>query len=91
MTEKGIRSLTASETLEILNKLWASTSDIQKLGCIGYNKALKVKEKIREQMIDDGMVFPRYKVSMEYVAKYFNLEVKKLRKLADQGGVTNAG
>lgn len=91
MTNKGIQSLSATDIVEILNKLWASTTDIQKIGCVGYNKALKIKKEIRNQMVDDGMVFPRYMVSMDYVIKYFNLNEKKLRKMADQGGVTNAG
>ncbi len=88
---KSMQSLSASEVVDIINKLWASTNDIQKIGCIGYNKALKIKNEIRNQMVDDGMVFPRYLVSMEYVIKYFNIDEKKLRKLADQGGVANAG
>ena len=77
--------------LETINKLWASTADIQKIGCVGYNRALKIKNEIRNQMVDDGWVFPRYLVSMEYVIKYFNIDEKRLKKLADQGGVTNAG
>lgn len=91
MTNKKIRSLNASEVVEILNKLWASTEDIQKLGCVGYNRALKIKRKIRDRMVDENMVFPRYMVSMEYVVEYFNIDEKKMRKLANQGGVTNAG
>lgn len=85
------KSMNANQVLETINKLWASTADIQKIGCVGYNKALKIKNEIRNQMVDDGWVFPRYLVSMEYVIKYFNIDEKKLRKMADQGGVTNAG
>lgn len=85
------KSLNATQVLETINKLWASTADIQKIGCVGYNKALKIKNEIRNQMVDDGWVFPRYLVSMEYVIKYFNIDEKRLKKLADQGGVTNAG
>lgn len=85
------KSLNATQVLETINKLWASTADIQKIGCVGYNKALKIKNEIRNQMVDDGWVFPRYLVSMEYVIKYFNIDEKRLRKLANQGGVTNAG
>ena len=85
------KSMNANQILKTINKLWASTADIQKIGCVGYNKALKIKNEIRNQMVDDGLVFPRYLVSMEYVIKYFNIDEKRLRKLADQGGVTNAG
>lgn len=85
------KNMNATQVLETINKLWASTADIQKIGCVGYNKALKIKNEIRNQMVDDGWVFPRYLVSMEYVIKYFNIDEKRLKKLADQGGVTNAG
>lgn len=85
------KSMNANQVLKTISKLWASTADIQKIGCVGYNKALKIKNEIRNQMVDDGLVFPRYLVSMEYVIKYFNIDEKRLRKLADQGGVTNAG
>ena len=91
MRTKVMKSLSASETVAILNNLWASTTDIQKIGCVGYNKALKIKKKIRDEMIDDGMVFPRYMVSMKYVIKYFKLDEKDLRKKAEIGGVANAG
>lgn len=85
------KSMNATQVLETINKLWASTADIQKIGCVGYNKALKIKNEIRNQMVDDGWVFPRYLVSMEYVIQYFKIDEKKLKKKAEQGGVTNAG
>lgn len=85
------KSMNANQVLETINKLWASTADIQKIGCVGYNKALKIKNEIRNQMVDDGWIFPRYLVSMEYVVRYFKIDEKKLRKMADKGGVTNAG
>ena len=85
------KNMNAIQVLETINKLWASTADIQKIGCVGYNRALKIKNEISNQMVDDGWVFPRYLVSMEYVIKYFNIDEKRLKKLADQGGVTNAG
>lgn len=81
------KSLKADETVEIINKMWATTEDIKRLGCVGKNKALKIKNEIRNQMIDDNLIFPRYMVSMEYVIKYFNIDEKKLRRLA--GGVVN--
>lgn len=84
------RSLTAEELVVIMNKLWASTKDIQDIGCIGEGKALKIKREIRNKMVDEGMTFPRYLVSMEYVIDYFKIDEKKIRKMAI-GGVANAG
>ena len=42
-----VNSLNAEELLQILSKLWASTEDIKKIGCVGKNKALKIKNEIR--------------------------------------------
>ena len=86
-----IKSLRADEVLELMTHIWANTKDIQKIGCVGYNKALSIKKEIRYQMIDDGWTFPRNYVAMEYVMRYFNQDEKKLRKMSMQGGVTNAG
>lgn len=82
------KSLNAKETVKILDKLWASTEDIKKIGCVGKNKALKIKREIRDKMIDDNMIFPRYLVSMEYVIDYFKIDEKKIRAMAN-GGVVN--
>lgn len=84
------RSLNAEELIEIMNKLWASTEDIQKIGCIGERKALQIKREIRDKMVDDGLTFPRYLVSMEYVIDYFNIDEKRIRRMI-VGGVANAG
>ena len=86
-----IKSLKADEVLELMTHIWANTKDIQSIGCVGYNKALEIKREIRAQMIDDGWIFPRNYVAMEYVMKYFNQDEKRLRKISSQGGVTNAG
>ena len=61
------RELTIEE-LEILSKkVYASTKDIQLLGNIGYNKARKIREEIREELADKGWVLPKYDVPMSNV------------------------
>ena len=82
------RNLNAEELIPIFSKVWASTEDIKKVGCIGKNKALKIKNEIRNQMIDDNMVFPRYLVSMDYVLNYFKIDREKILMMVT-GGVTN--
>lgn len=82
-------SLNAKELTDIMDKQWATTKDIQRIGCCGINKAQRIKKEIRNQMLDAGMFIPRYLVDMEYVIKYFHINEKRMRKLSRNGGVTN--
>ena len=76
----------ANELLEITSRLWASTKDIQKIGCVGQARALKIMNDIKNQMSDDNMISPRYLVSMDYVLKYFKIDEQKIKKMLIMGG-----
>lgn len=82
------KSITVSELVELMDNVWSTTKDIQRIGSVGINKAYEIRDIIRNQMIDDGKFVPRYKVATEYVIKYFNIDEKKIRKIA-LGGVGN--
>ena len=84
-----VKSLNAKEMSKIMENQWATTKDIQMIGCCGINKAQRIKREIRNQMIDDGLFSPRYMVSMEYVIKYFHINEKRIRHLTRTGGVVN--
>ena len=81
------KSLTANETLQIIQKLWATTEDIMKLGCCGTNKAQRIKSEIRNKMVDEGYAVPRNMVDMKLVIDYFRIDEKRIRRFA--GGVFN--
>ena len=84
-------SITATELLKLMNNVLSSTKDIQRIGCVGINQAYKIRNIIREQMIDDGKFVPRYMVATEYVLRYFNIDEKQVRKNAmlESEGITN--
>ena len=82
------KSITVSELVELMDNVWSTTKDIQRIGSVGINKAYEIRDIIRNQMIDDGRFVSRYKVATEYVIKYFNIDEKKIRKIA-LGGVGN--
>lgn len=81
------KEITIDDLLKLEKKLWATTLDIQRIGCVGYNKALKIKNEIRNQLIDEGWTLPRNAVPMEYVIKQFPSMMKRLEA---NGGVTYA-
>ena len=76
------KSITFSELAELMDNVWSTTKDIQRIGSVGINKAYEIRNIIRNQMIDDGQFVPRYKVSTEYVLRYFNIDDKKVKRLA---------
>ncbi len=63
-----------------MDNVWSTVNDIQKIGCVGKNRAYKIRDEIRNQMIDDGQFVPRYVVSTQYVIDYFKINEKKVRK-----------
>jgi len=84
-----VKSLTAKEILKIIEKMWASTDDIKKLGCVGNNKALKIKNEIKTRMQEEGYAIPRNLVDMKLVTEYFNIDEQRVKFLASKGGVCN--
>lgn len=88
-----VKSLKVPEVIDIISKMWATTNDIQRLGCIGAGEALKVKRELRDKMKDQGKAVPRYLVDMTYVMDYFSISKKNLLERMEiiemLGGVTN--
>ena len=73
----------ARELLELLDKQWANTKDIQKIGGIGEAKALKVKKQIRDELINDKNYYlPNERtVPMSEVVKFFKIDINYLKKV----------
>lgn len=82
--------LTNEQLLEITNKLYARTVDIQKIGGFGYKPAKALKDKIRNQLVDEGWALPPYQVPMDYVLDEIPHAKRRLERLK-RGGVANAG
>ena len=61
----------ADETLEILNKQWATIQDIMKIGALGRN----IKNEIERNTIDQGLKLPNNLVPMEKVIEYFKINL----------------
>lgn len=73
----------AKELLELLNKQWANTKDIQKIGNIGEAKAIKIKKQIKEELINNKNYYlPNERlVPMVEIVKFFNIDINYLKKI----------
>ena len=76
--------LTATEMLDAVNTQWASVNDIMKIGCVGSNKARKIKNVIEQEIIDSGFILPKRLVPMEKVIAYFKIDISFLRKVSNK-------
>lgn len=74
----------AQEILNLINKQWATKTDIAKIGQCGKDKAGKIK-KIIEEELGDSFFLPNGQVPMQKVLEYFHINVKYLNKIAKLG------
>jgi len=84
---KIVKRLPAHEILKILENQWLTTKDIKNIACVGYTKAsyikneieLKIKEKDKNYFLPSGLV------PCKEVVEYLNLDIKYLKKIANDG------
>ena len=72
----------AAETLSIISQQWCNLKDLMRLAQVGRNTALKIKQKIRNDLINDGYYIPNNVVPMCEVVKYLDINVDYLIKQA---------
>ena len=76
--------LTASEMLKILNKQWATASDMALLSgkCIAYARA--DFNTLTEQITSDGTKLPSRLVPMQEVVNFYKINISYLKKISKQ-------
>lgn len=74
--------LTASEMLEILNKQWATASDMALLSgkCIAY--ARTDFNTLTELITSDGTILPSRLVPMQEVVNFYKINISYLKKIS---------
>ncbi len=76
------KQLNASEMLEILNKHWATRSDMQKISgkCMEY--ARNDFNELRKKIKSEGFELPSNLVPMEKVVEYYHINISYLKKIS---------
>ena len=81
MKTKPEKILDINQTLELVDKQWATTNDIMQLGFVCYSNARKVSNVIKNNLIEKGYSLPRGLVPMKEVVKFFNIDINYLKKI----------
>jgi len=72
--------LSAAETLDVLNKQWLDTSDIQLILSVGQTKARSIKNDIRKDLIENKYYLPNNLIPTEALVKYAHISIEFLKK-----------
>jgi len=76
--------LPADELIEVLSCQWAGNKEIMKIIGCGTNTAIKVRREIENSVkkINPNCRLPSKKVPMQEVITYFDIDLKRLEKMA---------
>lgn len=73
----------ASEILQVLQKQWLTTDDIQILSGRSIDKARELKKEIARKIVEeDNYLLPNGLVPSDKTVKYLNLNINYLKKMA---------
>ena len=75
--------MTAKETLELISKQWCNLTDLMKLLNCGRNKALEVKNEIRNRLLKDGYYLPNNNLPMQAVVDILKIDIERLKKILE--------
>lgn len=72
-----------NELLKILSKQWCSLNDLMKICKCGKNKALIVKNKIKDQLLEEGYLIPSRDLPMKAVVDILKIDIDYLKKMSE--------
>ncbi len=84
MPRAKLKSATAKDILEILNKQWLSAKDIKIVASVGLNRAYQIRDEIQQELEEKNFFHPAYMVPSEFVVKKLGLNLKYLRQMAKE-------
>lgn len=73
--------ITASDTLDIINHVWADTKDIMLLANVGYNKALEIRKDIVKILENNGYKLFNNLIPMHDVVEYLGIDIDFLKRV----------
>lgn len=83
---KTIPSLSAEETLQILENQWLTTNDIKRLACVGTTRVASIKKAIIDKLHeeDENYYLPAGLLPTDKVVEFLKINVKYLKKISDK-------
>ena len=67
------------EIFDLISKQWCTTEDLKKLTGLGKSSTLKLKSKIKNDLINKGYFLPNKLLPMYEVVNYLKIDVDYLK------------
>lgn len=72
----------ANELLELLSHQWCSLNDLMKICKCGKNKAPIVKNRIKNELLEEGYIIPSRSLPMKAVVDKLKIDLDYLEKMS---------
>lgn len=76
--------MNARETLELISKAWCDNDDLMKLTGLSKSSVIKIKTKIKEDLIAKGYAIPTKYLPMNEVVNYLKINISYLQKMSKE-------
>ena len=73
--------MSAEEIMKIITKQWCNLTDLMKLLGCGRNKALEIKKRIKDKLINEGYFIPGNDLPMQAVVDVLKIDIDRLEKI----------
>ena len=74
----------AKDTLELIAKQWCDLDDLMKLTGVGKNNAVKLRNEIKVDLVNQGYTLPNNKLPMIEVVNKLKINISYLQKMANK-------
>lgn len=76
--------MTAKETLKLISKQWCDINDLMKITGIGKNNAIKLRNQIKQELLNKGYTLPSNRLPMIEVVNKLKIDISYLEKMAKE-------
>ena len=76
--------MTPKETLKLISKQWCDINDLMKITGIGKNNAIKLRNQIKQELLNKGYTLPSNRLPMIEVVNKLKINISYLEKMAKE-------
>lgn len=73
----------AKDTLTLISKQWCDLNDLMQLAHVGRNNALKIRQNIKQDLLNKGYLLPNNLLPMNEVVDYLKINISYLKKVSN--------
>lgn len=76
--------MNAENILSLISKQWCTLDDLRNITGLGKTNSIKLKNKIRNQLLDKGYDLPNKLLPMNEVVNYLKIDINYLKQVIEK-------